>query len=46
MVNPSKPTAFEKEFRAFTKKVLAVPKEEIEKRETEYRRSRKDKKAK
>lgn len=39
----SEPTPREK-FLAFTKKVVSVPKAEIDKREREYQRSRKRKK--
>jgi len=42
-VSEAKPTAFEN-FRALAKKVVAVPKKEIAKRETEYRNGRKSKK--
>lgn len=46
MANESKdPTPFEK-FRAFTKKVVSVPKSEIDKREKEYKDQRQRKRDK
>jgi hypothetical protein len=38
----NQPTPFEK-FREFTRKVVSVPKAEIDRRETEYKRMRKAK---
>lgn len=41
---PEQPTEFQK-FLVFTKKVVAVPKAEIDRREAEYQRMRSQKKA-
>jgi len=40
--NSTKESPFEK-FREFTKKVVSVPKTEIDRREAEYQKSRKNK---
>jgi hypothetical protein len=40
--NKPDPTPFEK-FRDFTRKVVSVPKAEIDRREAEYQKSRKNK---
>jgi hypothetical protein len=42
-MNEQKETPFEK-FRQFTKKIVSVPKEEIDRREAEYQKARKNKK--
>jgi hypothetical protein len=42
-MNESPKTPFEK-FRAFTQKIVSVPKAEIDRREAEYQKSRKNKK--
>ena len=41
---PEEPTPFEK-FREFVRKVVSVPKSEIDQREAEYKRMRKQKRA-
>jgi len=41
-MNASNETPFEK-FRQFTKKIVSVPKAEIERREAEYQKTRKNK---
>jgi hypothetical protein len=43
-MNPEEKTPFEK-FRQFTQKIVSVPKEEIDRREKEYQKQRKSKKA-
>ena len=40
--NPETGTPFEK-FRRFTEKIVSVPKAEIDRRETEYQKGRKNK---
>jgi hypothetical protein len=40
--NPGNKTPFEK-FRQFTKKIVSVPKAEIDRRENEYQKDRKNK---
>jgi hypothetical protein len=39
---PERETPFEK-FRQFTQKIVSVPKEEIDRRESEYQKARKNK---
>ncbi len=41
-INPASETPFEK-FRQFTKKIVAVPKSEIDRREKQYQKARKTK---